>query len=482
VSPAIHIRFSQLSIDNQRLLKYLNDNPFIAPGILFKPFGQEGMIISGGIFIMRRKYFFFTFMAAAMLLLGNQAASAQTGQLFGEVMMQQADGTTVPIAGAIVDVFRTDVAGKYQTKSEKSGRFVFAGLPYTGTYVITASAPNARPDILGDAKAGREVNYKLTLTPGDGKRLTDAEAKALIKGGSGSSGGGESAEDRKKRLDLEAENAKIMAGNKKIEESNVVVTRTAKAGNEFLAAKNYDAAIAQYNEGIAIDPTHPGQPVLLTNKSVALTNRGILRYNEAVTSKDEAVQKSSREAAISDWREAVMAAVKAVDFLKAEAAPADPTARERHNKSKYLAAFARADAYRLLVSKGDPTQVDAGLMAYQEYIALETDAAKKTKAQLDSAQMLLDAGSADKAYTEFQKALADNPESVDALLGAGLALFSTGDKAKYQEAANFLQRFVDKAPDTHKFKADAKAVLDNLKSQENVKPQKTTTTGGRRRG
>ncbi len=434
--------------------------------------------------MMRRKYFFFTFMAAAMLLFGNPAVSAQTGQLFGEVMMQQADGTTVPVAGAIIDVFRTDVSGKYQTKTEKSGRFVFAGLPYTGTYVITASAPNARPDVVSGAKAGREVTYKLTLTPGDGKRLTDVEAKAMTQGGPANSGGGggESAEDRKKRLELEAKNAEIMAGNKKIEESNTVVTRTAKAGNDFLAAKNYDAAIAQYNEGIAIDPTHPGQPVLLTNKAVALTNRGIQRYNEAVTSKDEAVQKSSREAAISDWREATTTAGKAVDFLKAEAAPADPAALERQKKSKYLAFFARADAYRLLVSKGDPTQADAGLAAYQEYIASETDAAKKTKAQVDSAQMLLDAGSADKAYTEFQKALTDSPDSVDAILGAGLALFSTGDKAKYQEAANFLQRFVDKAPDTHKFKADAKAVLDNLKSQENVKPQKTTTTGGRRRG
>lgn len=428
---------------------------------------------------MRRKYFFFTFAAAAMLLLSNVAVSAQTGQLFGEVVMQQADGTTVPAAGVIIDVYRTDLSGKYQTKTEKNGRFIFAGLPYAGTYVIAASAPNARPGVLGDVKAGREVTYKLTLSPGDGKRLTDAEAKALAQGGTPSAGGGESAEDRKKRQELEAKNAEIMAGNAKIEEANTVVTRTAKAGNEFLAAKNYDAAIAQYDEGIAIDPTHPGQPVLLTNKSVALTNRGIQHYNLSATSKDEAVKNSSREAAVKDWQAAAVAANKAVDFLKAEAAPADAAALERQKKSKYLALFARADAYRLLVPKGDPTQADVGLAAYQEYIAVETDPVKKAKAQTDAAQMLLDAGSADKAYTEFQKALADNPDNVDAILGAGLALFSTGDKAKYQEAANFLQRFVDKAPDTHKFKSDAKAVLDNLKSQENVKP---TTTGGRRRG
>ena len=430
---------------------------------------------------MRRKYFFFTFVAAAMLLLGNLAVSAQTGQVFGEVVMKQADGTMVPAAGAAIDVFRVDLPGKQSTKTNKQGKFVFAGLFYAGTYIIAASAPDARPDFVGEVKAGREVNYKLTLTPGDGKRLTEAEAKSLSKAPAnpGSGGGGESAEDRKKREDLIAKNAEIEASNKKIEESNVVVNRTAKAGNEFLSAKNYDAAIAQYDEGINIDPTHPGQPVLLTNKAVALTNRGIQRYNEAITSKDEALQKSSREAAIKDWRDAAATAGKAMDFLKAQAAPTEATAVQNFNKSKYLAAFARADAYRLLVSKGDPTQADAGLAAYQEYVSMETDPAKKAKGQLDAGQMLLDSGASDKAYAEFQKIMASDPENVDAMLGAGLALFQSGDKAKFQEAANYLQRFVDKAPETHKLRASAKDALDYLKSQENVKPQ---TPGGRRRG
>jgi tetratricopeptide (TPR) repeat protein len=97
--------------------------------------------------------------------------------------------------------------------------------------------------------------------------------------------------------------------------------------------------------------------------------------------------------------------------------------------------------------------------------------------------MLLDAQMPDKAFTEAQKILADNPENTDAMLIAGLALFQSGDKAKFQEAANYLQRFVDKAPETHKLRASAKDALDYLKSSENVKPQKTTTTtGGRRRG
>ena len=103
---------------------------------------------------------------------------------------------------------------------------------------------------------------------------------------------------------------------------------------------------------------------------------------------------------------------------------------------------------RLYVSKADPTQADAGLAAYKDYIAVETDPAKKAKAQLDMAQMLLDAGASDKALAEFKAILASHAGQPEANLGAGLAVYASGDKAKYQEAANFLQKFVEVAPDS----------------------------------
>lgn len=434
---------------------------------------------------MRRNRLFITLLAAAMLLLCNFSASAQTGQLFGEVTMLQADGTTAPAPGAQIDVFRLDVTGKYQTKADKNGKFIFAGLPYTGTYAISASAPNAKPDVVGDVKAGRDVNYKLTLTPGDGKRPTEAEVKGLAaRSGAAAAGGGggESEEDRKKRLALEAENAKIAASNKRIEETNAIVTSSFKAGNDALNAKNYDQAITQYSTGIDADPTHPGTPSLLTNRSVAHRARGVDRYNAAVTAKDEAAKTAGMETAKKDFRDAVDSASKAIELYKTQPAPTDPAALKSYETNKYYALAARAEALRLLVTKADPTQADAGLAAYQEYLAVEPDAAKKTKARVDVAQMLLDSGASDKAFAEFQKILADDPANVDAMLGAGLALFQSGDKAKFQDAANYLQNFVDKAPETHRLKASAKEALDYLKSAENVKPQKTTTTGGRRRG
>ncbi|HEX8709838.1 MAG TPA: carboxypeptidase regulatory-like domain-containing protein [Pyrinomonadaceae bacterium] len=427
---------------------------------------------------MRRNYFLITFAALAILLLNSLAASAQIAQLRGQVLLQQADGTTVPLPGATVDVYRLDLPGKSQTKTDKQGNYVFAGLYIVGNYVVVASAPNARPDILSGVKVGMDRDFKITLVPGDGKRLTEAEVKSLLKAAPGAKGT-ESAEDRKKREELEAKNREIMASNEKNTKINEVINRTFKAGNESLTAKRYDEAINYYNEGLAADPE---QSALLTNKSVALKARAVERYNAAVTNKDDAAKSAGMEAARKDFREAAEAATKAVQLVKAQAAPTEQAALTSYNANKYTALATRAEAMRLFITKVDPTQADAGLTAFQEYLAVETAADKKAKAQLDLAQMLLDVGAADKSYAEFQKVLADSPDNVDALLGAGLALFSSGDKTKYQDAANYLQRFVDKAPETHKFKADARAVLDNLKSQENIKPQKATPAAGRRRG
>ncbi len=435
---------------------------------------------------MHRKYFYISIVAVAVLLLGSAATSAQTGELRGHVLLKQADGTTAPLPGAAIDVFRTDISGSYKTKTDKKGTFVFAGLPYVGTYTVAASAPNAAPTFLENIKAGRDVDYELVLSPGDGKRLTIAEIRAAAAASPATpSGGGtgtkESAEARAKREEIMRKNAEIEAKNKKITESNTIVSRTFKAGNEALIAKRYDEAIAQYSEGIAADETHPAVPVLLTNKSVALRSRGVDRYNAAVQSKDDAVKTSGMEAAKKDFKDAAEAATKAVELIKAEPAPTDPAAQAQLATNKKAAISARAEAMRLFVKLVDQSQADAGLAAYQDLIATETDPAKKSKAELDAAQMLLDANQGEKASVEFRKILQSDPNNADALLGMGLSLFNTGDKSKYQEAANYLQQFVDKAPDTNKFKKDAKDILEALK-QENVRPEKTTTGGRRRRG
>ena len=262
--------------------------------------------------------------------------------------------------------------------------------------------------------------------------------------------------------------------------------KTFKAGNEALAAAGaaskaqnptealakYSEAITQYSEGLAADPE---QPALLTNQAMAFKARGVERYNTYIktAATDEAGSKTAKDGALADFKAASESSSKAITLLKAMPVPTDPAEQQRLNSNKYAAFSTNAESMRLYATKADPAQIDAALQAYKDYIAVETDPAKKARAQLDSAQMLLDAGSADKAYAEFQAILTTQPDNPDANLGAGLALYSTGDKTKYQEAANYLQKFVDVAPDTHKYKNDAKQILVAMKESEKVVPEKT---------
>ena len=434
---------------------------------------------------MISKYFFGALAVAILITSASLTASAQVGELRGHVWMQQADSQKVPLADAQIDVFRTDMSAKYQTKTNKKGEFVFAGLPFTGTYVVAASHPTAAPNFVPGVKVGREIPCEITVTPGTGKRLTLEDIKAA--GGTtaapaGAAAPAESAADKAKREELMKKNAEIEAGNKKITEANEVISRTFKAGNEALTAGNaakdkpeeaiakYTEAVSQYDQGLAADPD---QPAILTNKSVALKARGVMRYNAAVKSTDDAAKNSGIQQAKDDFKAAADAAGKAATMIKAQPAPTDAAEVQRYNANKYAALVTYAESMRLYVSKGDPTQADAGLAAFKDYIAVETDPAKKAKAQLDMAQMLLDSGAADKALAEFKAILATTPDSAAANLGAGLAVYATGDKTKYQEAANFLARFVELAPDSDPMKADAKAILTELKNTENVTPEKT---------
>src|SRR6185503_4510239 len=230
---------------------------------------------------MINKYFFGALAVAVLITSASLTACAQVGELRGHVWMQQADGQKVPLADAQIDVFRTDMNAKYNTKTNKKGEFVFAGLPFIGTYAVAASHPTAAPNFVPGVKAGREIPCEITVTPGNGKRLTYEDIKAA--GGTtaappGAAPAAESAADKAKREELMKKNAEIEAGNKKITETNEIISRTFKAGNEALnlasaaikegkseeAISKYTEAVSQYDQGLAAAAE---QPAILTNKS-----------------------------------------------------------------------------------------------------------------------------------------------------------------------------------------------------------------------
>ena len=235
-----------------------------------------------------------------------------------------------------------------------------------------------------------------------------------------------------------------------------------EAGNNALLAKRYDDAISQFDHGLALAPQAPG---LLVNKSVALRIRGAERFNLSIKLSDRAAREAGLDAARQDIRQAAELATAAVNLVKSTLPRSALMWRTQPNPRLVEVLAARAEAMRLLATIVDKTQADAAFAAIEEYIAVEANPVRRSQAQLGAAKTLLDAGEGAKAATEYQKILRDDPANLDATLGVGLALFQTGDKTKYPEAAKYLQRFVERAPDQHPLKASAQEALDYLRTQ-----------------
>jgi hypothetical protein len=433
---------------------------------------------------MRFKSLLLAFASAILLAAFASVADAQVLQISGKVTLKQADGTVVPVSGAQIDIYRTDIKWEAKVITNKKGEYMHAGIPFIGTYTLAVSAPGAHPDYIRDIKLSGHPNNDFQLQPGDGSRLTLDQIKAANAGGGRPAGGGgtsapaESKETKAAREEMERKNKEIVEKNKKIEESNSTVDRTFKAGNEALSANHYDEAIAAYDEGLA---TRPEEAALLINKSEALRRRGVERFNAALKATDDAAKSQGLNNAKKDWADAATAANKAVDIINAASPGGDNVNAASFAQNKLAAVTIRAMAMRFVATKVDQTQAQAAWDDYQQLLALEIDPAKKAKFRAEALQTAFDAGAIDLAVTEARKIVATEPDDVDANRVLGLALFASGDKAKFQEAANFLQHYVDKAPDTDPLKASAKESLDYLKTAENIKPEKTTSRPTRTR-
>jgi tetratricopeptide (TPR) repeat protein len=444
---------------------------------------------------MYKKSYFTILMAVAVLFAGFTVCYAQTAPMRGKVMMKQADGKEVPVADAIVDVFRTDLSGKWNTKTGKKGDFAFAGLPLGATFIVAASAPNASPNLEPNVKVGGDKEVVIILSPGDGKRWTEAEAKQALASVKTTSGGqtSESAADKKAREEMEAKNKEIMEKNTKIENANKIINQSLKDGSdayklaqEAVKSKNNDQAIVQfttavakYDEGYNADQEYWGSaPLLLTNKATSLRSRGVIQYNLYATTKDA----SKLELAKKDFEDSVAAVNKALDILKAATPPTDPASAKNYENYKTGAITERAESYRLL-SKVDSMKSTDAMTAYQEYLVIETDPTKKVNAQLTYADIAMQAGDFDAAIVELRKIIEQDPNNLKANEKLGYALITAGsiadDKTKTQEGTNYLQKFIDLAPETDTGKAYAKETIEQMKTQQKIVPQKlpkTTTT------
>jgi len=423
-------------------------------------------------------------LALALIVIGGSVIFAQTAPVSGKVELQKADGTKVPVQGALVEVYRVDIKSTMPSdKTDKKGNFSFAGLPLGATFVLSVSAPGAKPGYLPNVKPGSPNSDKLlvTLQEGDGKRWTEQEIRDALSGASTASGGQQTAElteeQKKAKAEYDKQVAEVTAKNKEIENKNTIITAALKAGNDAFNAKNYDLAIDKYTEGINADPAYAGSaPVLLNNKGVALKIRGIDEYNRGVKSTDAAEKAALTAKAKQDLLDSQAAFASSWKILKN--APAGEIQNQATaDKGKYDALVGLTEVYRLIAATkaGTPNAAEAK-EAFDAYVAVEPDAAKKAKVQITYGDIMREAGDSAAAIEAYRSVLTTTPDNPDALAGLGLSLFNAGvvanDKAQMQEGLNYMNKFIEVAPETHPLKSSVKDAVDYLKTQEKLAPQK----------
>ncbi|MFN2455922.1 MAG: carboxypeptidase regulatory-like domain-containing protein [Pyrinomonadaceae bacterium] len=423
---------------------------------------------------------------ALFSLMSVAAASAQIQQASGKVMLTQADGTTVPVKDAVVVFYRTDIKGEYKTKTDKSGKYVYAALPYTGTYTIVVSAPNAQPTFSAGVRISRKPENDFTLQPGDGSALTLEQISTALKAAPGGAAAppADAAAARRAKEEYDKQVAAINAENEKAKATNAQLNEFLKAGNTAFNSKNYDQAVASYDQGIQADPT---QAVFYSNKSAALRARATDKYNASIKAKDTAGIAAAR----TDFKTATEAADKAITLYRANkskngaaggAAAAAATQPQNEELTTYLAP--RAETYRVALQAKTPNIAEPGVKAIQEYLAVETDLAKKAKVQVSLGDALMQSGLFDESIVAYKTVLTASPDNLDAMYGIGVALAALAGEppnpAKLVEARDMLQRFANKAPASDPRKQEAESIAQSFDALLKTKPAANPTKGRRK--
>ncbi|HYY59735.1 MAG TPA: hypothetical protein VE842_20570, partial [Pyrinomonadaceae bacterium] len=241
------------------------------------------------------------------------------------------------------------------------------------------------------------------LEAGDGKRLTRAEALALI------------------------------------EPARLASIRAFRAGVAALEVKRYDQAIARFDEGIA---AAPAEPSLWIYKATAYKRRGFDRFVFGSQVQDKRAKAAHLAAAGRDFRAAFESGKRAVELVKALTVPTNPGTLAGYRNDKYMALEVRARAAALLVDYADRSLTAEAFAAYQEYLHVESEWHTRAQAQLHASSILRREYGNERVIEEYRKLNAAEPGNMDVIAILGLALYESGDKARFTEAAALLQSFI----------------------------------------
>ena len=436
---------------------------------------------------MIRRSYLITVFSSILLTVFSAVAFAQTAPVSGTVELDN-NGTRTPVAGALIEVYRMDInSGFPSAKTDKGGKFAFAGMAAGALYVFSVSAPGCAPTYQPNVRAGQE-KILITLKPGDGGKFTEAQIRDALKGKStpGPANAEMSAEDKKRKEEYDRQVKEIEEKNKKIQASDAIAAKSNDEGRAALTAKDWDTAIAKFSTGVEAVPDYVGStPVLLLGKMIAQKSKGFDLYRSGITISDLNARREKFNEANKFYEDALVSFTQALDVINKAPAAADAAEQKKRDSMKLELYTNAVEIHRIKAVAGvDTTKSAEAAKIYGEYIAMEPDPARKMGAHLNLGDIMRLCGDFEKAVVEYREVLTAKADHPEAMAGLGLSLFAAGasaspeDKVKEQEGLNYMQIYTEIAPvsptDSESVKAlkvSVKEAVDYLKSQK-MAPQK----------
>src|SRR5512138_1067050 len=290
--------------------------------------------------------------AAFVLLLFAGSAFGQMGAIQGKVIGE--DGQ--PVQNAVVKIFRNDIKGKYQTKTNRRGEYFHAGLPagrstnYTVTLEIKGQDVDTVQNIvvpLGDPAA---VNFDLGLK----KKQAEALAAGNLTADQTRGLSGEQKEQLEKAM---KERAAQLQKNKALSDAF-------NQGMEAMKASQFQAAVDAFSKASELDPKQNAVWGQLAEAYSALAQQKTGAEQEALLAKaiegfQKAMELKPDDAAYHNNYGLVLVRAKKINEAQAElekAAQLDPA-----NAGKYY--------YNMGAVMMNTGQMDAAGEAFKKAIA-----------------------------------------------------------------------------------------------------------------
>jgi tetratricopeptide (TPR) repeat protein len=390
--------------------------------------------------------------------------SAQTGPVEGTVKVKAEDGTKKPVAGATVDIYRMDIKGHWDVKTDKSGHYVRLGIPLGGDYIFVASGPGMTPTWVTGVRITQSPTVDIVAEAGDGHTLTLEQVLQARGGGSGGGGGAPPAISSADKAKIEAAQKEQSTKAKEAQEMQAGFDQARthyNSGVEMMKANNFQNALSEFELASTVDPTKHAAMKLLAYKANA--NLAETHYQIGV----DLFNKKQRPEAKAHF-EAAVAAIK-----KALALAASDTAENNPSLNSDLIIYYNIlgkNAMLLVEYYGAADIVDATVKELDKAEALDT--ANKNKWAAMKADLYRSGGRTDEAVAAYKKALAADANNFDALYGLGLTLIASSERAQIQEGANTLAEFLAKAPATDKRVPIVKSSLEELKNGLKIEAEK----------